>query len=115
MSENAPISADDDLMTIREAARHIHVSAATLHKRIARGVLPVTPHKHGKLVHLSDVMALSTQVQGAQTKPTRESRLAEQAETMQVLQHTLDQLTSRVTTLEDAVENLQTSVTPRKT
>jgi hypothetical protein len=114
MSVNAPTSDDDDLMTIREAARRIHVSAATLHKRIARGVLPVTPHKHGKLVHLSDVMALSTQVQGAQTKPTRESRLAELTETLQVVRHTLDQLTSRVASLEDAVENLQTSVTHRK-
>jgi excisionase family DNA binding protein len=110
MHANVAVSPDEEVMTVRDAARRLGISAATLHKQIARGRLPAVADKHGKLVRLADVLPLGEAMHAAKAPRTRDSRGATQTERLEQLQHSIDQLVARVSQLEEAVAGLQRSV-----
>jgi hypothetical protein len=114
MQTNGAVTPDDEVMTVRDAARRLDMSAATLHKRIAKGTVPWTASKHGKLVRLADVVSVADAMHAAKASRRLASRMAEQTEQLNLLQHSIDQLVARVSQLEGAVADLQRSVLYRK-
>jgi hypothetical protein len=105
---------NDELMTVRVAARRLNVSPATMHKRIGKGLLPAVPGKHGKLVRLSDVLPLADQIHHPPSKPSFDTRLAEQQQALEGIRHAVDVLSSRIDTLEQGVESVRSaSARPR--
>jgi hypothetical protein len=114
MPDNATANDHDELMPVRAAARRLNVSPATMHKRVAKGLLPAVPGKHGKLVRLSDVLPLAEMLHRPPNKPTVASRLDEQAAALDRLEHAFDDLSSRLNALEERIEDLHVGVAPRK-
>src|SRR5262249_18545827 len=98
---------NDELMTVRVAAHRLNVSPATMHKRIGKGMLPAVPGRHGKLVRLSDVLPLADQTHHPPSRPSLDTRLAEQGEALEGMRHAVDALSARIDALEQGVESLR--------